>query len=157
MINQAEKASIWQLIIPNAIEILAIASRGHTIQAANSKGADQTARMWRLICAFVVRTWYKQVFCDVTHISLCWSKQKHWTTTCIKQPAISVPTSYIEQNCLYKTSQISFSVRKMVLLCMFDCIHLVNLTSLGQQNQLPNFFQQCHIQFTNKYMLPSHF
>ena len=27
----------------------------------NNKGADQTARMHRLICAFVVRTWQKQV------------------------------------------------------------------------------------------------
>ena len=28
----------------------------------NNKGADQTARMRRLICAFVVRIWHKQVF-----------------------------------------------------------------------------------------------
>ena len=34
----------------------------YTIQAANNKGADQTARMRRLICAFVVRIWQKQVF-----------------------------------------------------------------------------------------------
>ena len=35
----------------------------YTIQAANNKGADQTARMRRLICAFVVRIWHsKQVF-----------------------------------------------------------------------------------------------
>ena len=27
-----------------------------------NKGADQTARMHRLICDFVVRIWYKQVF-----------------------------------------------------------------------------------------------
>ena len=33
-----------------------------TIQAANNKGADQTARMRRLICAFVVHIWHKQVF-----------------------------------------------------------------------------------------------
>ena len=29
---------------------------------ADSKDFDQTARMCRLICAFVVRIWYKQVF-----------------------------------------------------------------------------------------------
>ena len=34
----------------------------YTIQAANNKGADQTARMRRLICTFVVRIWQKQVF-----------------------------------------------------------------------------------------------
>ena len=28
----------------------------------NNKGADQTARMRRLICAFDVRIWHKQVF-----------------------------------------------------------------------------------------------
>ena len=28
----------------------------------NNKGADQTARMRRLICAFVVRIWHEQVF-----------------------------------------------------------------------------------------------
>ena len=32
------------------------------MQAVNNKGADQTARMRRLICAFVVRIWHKQVF-----------------------------------------------------------------------------------------------
>ena len=32
------------------------------MQAANNKGADQTARMRRLICAFVVRIGLKQVF-----------------------------------------------------------------------------------------------
>ena len=31
-------------------------------QVANYKGADQTVRMRRLICAFVVRIWHKQVF-----------------------------------------------------------------------------------------------
>ena len=36
--------------------------RYYTIQAANNKGADQTARMRRLICTFVVRIWLKQVF-----------------------------------------------------------------------------------------------
>ena len=30
--------------------------------AANNKGADQTEWMRRLICAFVVRIWHKQVF-----------------------------------------------------------------------------------------------
>ena len=36
--------------------------RYYTMQAANNKGADQTARMHRLICTFVVRIWHKQVF-----------------------------------------------------------------------------------------------
>ena len=45
------------------LEILAIASmRYYTIQAANNKGADQTARMRRLIFFFVVRISHKQVF-----------------------------------------------------------------------------------------------
>ena len=34
----------------------------YTIQAANNKGADQTAQMRKLVCAFVVRIWQKQVF-----------------------------------------------------------------------------------------------
>ena len=34
----------------------------YTIQTANNKGADQTAWMCRLICTFVVRKWWKQVF-----------------------------------------------------------------------------------------------
>ena len=33
-----------------------------TFQKANSKGADQTARMRRLVCAFVVRNPRRQVF-----------------------------------------------------------------------------------------------
>ena len=41
-----------------SLEILGI----DTIRAANNKDADQTARMHRLICAFVVRIWQKQVF-----------------------------------------------------------------------------------------------
>ena len=34
----------------------------YTIQAANNKDADQTARMRMLICVFVVRIWHKQIF-----------------------------------------------------------------------------------------------
>ena len=33
----------------------------YTIKAANDKDSDQTARMRRLICVFVVHIWYKQV------------------------------------------------------------------------------------------------
>ena len=36
--------------------------RYYTFQAANNKGADQTAQMRRLICAFLVRIGQKQVF-----------------------------------------------------------------------------------------------
>ena len=36
--------------------------RYYTIYAGNNKGADLTAWMCRLICAFVVRIWHKQVF-----------------------------------------------------------------------------------------------
>ena len=36
--------------------------RYYTIQAVNDKGADQTGRVRRLICAFVVRIWHKQGF-----------------------------------------------------------------------------------------------
>ena len=36
--------------------------RYYTVWAANNKGADQTARIRRLICVFVVRIWNKQVF-----------------------------------------------------------------------------------------------
>ena len=42
----------------------------YTIQAANNKGANQTARMRRLICTFVVRIWLKQVSHDVAHITV---------------------------------------------------------------------------------------
>ena len=45
--------------------------RYYTIDAANNKGADQTARMRRLICAFVVRIWQKQV------LSWCGSYSHH--------------------------------------------------------------------------------
>ena len=36
--------------------------RHYTVEAANNKGADQTARMRRLSCVFVDRIWHKQVF-----------------------------------------------------------------------------------------------
>ena len=36
--------------------------RYYTIYVVNNKGADPTVRMRRLICAFVVRMWHKQVF-----------------------------------------------------------------------------------------------
>ena len=44
----------------------------------NNKGADQTARIRRLICAFVVRIWHKQVF------SWCGSYilNTKWCTNC---------------------------------------------------------------------------
>ena len=45
--------------------------RYYTVQAANNKGADQTARMRRLICTFVVRIWLKQVFSWSGSINRC--------------------------------------------------------------------------------------
>ena len=36
--------------------------------AANNKGADQTARMRRLICAFVVRIWQNRFSHDVAQM-----------------------------------------------------------------------------------------
>ena len=41
------------------LEISHIETRG---MAVNNRGADQTARMRRLIFSFVVRIWHKQVF-----------------------------------------------------------------------------------------------
>ena len=40
----------------------------YTIDAVNNKGADQTERMRKLICTFVVRIWHKHVSHDVAHI-----------------------------------------------------------------------------------------
>ena len=34
----------------------------YTMQAVNNKGSDQTVRMRRLICTFVVCMWHKLVF-----------------------------------------------------------------------------------------------
>ena len=52
-----------QLETSYSLEISAIESvRYYTTQAMNNKGADQTARMRRLICTFVVRIWQKQIF-----------------------------------------------------------------------------------------------
>ena len=45
-----------------SLEISDIETSYYTIKAANDKGADQTARMRRLICTFVGRIWGKQVF-----------------------------------------------------------------------------------------------
>ena len=36
----------------------------------HNKGADQTARMHRLICIFVVRIWHKQFSRDVAQITI---------------------------------------------------------------------------------------
>ena len=44
------------------LESLDIASRGIILSSRRNKGVGQTARMRRLICAFVVRIWQKQVF-----------------------------------------------------------------------------------------------
>ena len=55
-----------------SLEISAVANyRYYTIQAANNKGADQTARMHRLICSFVVRIWQKK-----TGFLMTWLKDK---------------------------------------------------------------------------------
>ena len=52
------------------LEIMAIASRGILfIQAANNKGADQTARMRTLICAIVFANGINKFSQDVAHIS----------------------------------------------------------------------------------------
>ena len=55
--------------------------RYYTNKTANKKGADQTAQMRRLICAFVLRIWHKQVlwWCGSTRrreitIFLLWCK-----------------------------------------------------------------------------------
>ena len=51
-----------QTLISLSLESLGIATIDIILYAANNKGADQTALMRRLICAFVVRIWHKQVF-----------------------------------------------------------------------------------------------
>ena len=49
--------------------------RYYSIHAVKNKSADQTAQMHRLICAFVVRIWHKQVFswCGSYHAICAWS------------------------------------------------------------------------------------
>ena len=42
--------------VPYVIQKYSSALNNYTIQAANKRGAGQTVRMRRLICAFVVRT-----------------------------------------------------------------------------------------------------
>ena len=42
----------------------------YIIQAANNKGADQTARMRRLICVFVVHIWHNRFSHGVAHLML---------------------------------------------------------------------------------------
>ena len=46
--------------------------RYYSIQAANNKGADQTAWMGGLICAFVVHIWHKQVFSWRGSLNVCY-------------------------------------------------------------------------------------
>ena len=55
----------------------------------NNKGAEQTARMRRLICAFVVRIWHKQV------LLMTWPK-KEWVINCWEytQKIIMRPRSF---------------------------------------------------------------
>ena len=57
-----ENLSSVRLNLPESWNFGYSKQRYYTIQAVNNKGADQTARMRRLICAFVVRIWHKQVF-----------------------------------------------------------------------------------------------
>ena len=53
-----------------SLEILDLARTDYTIQAANNKGADQTAQMRRLICTFVVRIWHDRFSHGVAYINL---------------------------------------------------------------------------------------
>ena len=57
-------ASNWPAQLQRLARVLKFgySKRYYTIQEVNNKGADQTARMRRLICAFVVRMWHIQVF-----------------------------------------------------------------------------------------------
>ena len=65
------------------------------MQAANNKGTDHTARMRRLICAFVVRIWHRWVSHDVAHIASC-------TRKCKKNSAKSyIPTWSIGNRGIY--------------------------------------------------------
>ena len=53
------------------LEISDIETRGIVLsRQRNSKGADQTARMRRLICAFVVRIWQNRFSHDGAHMSV---------------------------------------------------------------------------------------
>ena len=47
---------------PQKLEILDIETRDIIVSLQRNKGANQTARMRRLICTFVVHIWLKQVF-----------------------------------------------------------------------------------------------
>ena len=59
--------------------------RYYSNQAAKNKGTDQTAQMRRLICAFVVHIWQKQV------LSWCGSFVKHiWHGSCNRAKSLAL-------------------------------------------------------------------
>ena len=72
-----------------------------TFQIANDKGADQTARMRRLICAFVVRNQEKSGFLVPMPI-WCWSPgflASAWDVTCMQTVWNKIRPFHKESSC----------------------------------------------------------
>ena len=71
----------------------------------NNKGADQTVRMRRLICAFVVRTWQKQVFSWRSSTIFLISEHGEWNL---------IDTEWTEETTMrekWSFSRLKFSIR----------------------------------------------
>ena len=69
LLSHRDLLEIWNIVYSK--------KRYNTIQAANNKGVDHTARMRRLIWAFVVRIWHKQV---ILMTWLIWCNNCGWDT-----------------------------------------------------------------------------
>ena len=74
----------------------------YTIQATNNKGADQTARMRRLICTFFVRILLKQTFSWRGSIKISFT----WMFCFCHSYTIYYKISQTEQNLLNPTESL---------------------------------------------------
>ena len=131
-------------------------------QAANNKGADQTAQMRRLICTFVVRIWHKQVFSWRGPYICSWTvKALSRLSTCAGSPE---PLLVIYAKIIFYAWTLKFhilcvwTVKALVACDMYlfhiDCLKYVTKTCARYDNMwlsaVDFFFTFCQTQWNRK-------
>ena len=99
----------------------------------NNKGADQTARMRRLICAFVVHIWHKQI--------LSW-RRSFTTSLCLE--GYTTKVFGVKSNCrLRDCPQIPQTYFKVKVIAALPQIHLS--TSLSKAASFLSFGEEANV------------
>ena len=120
----------------------------YTIQAAK-KGADQTARMRRLICAFVVRIWHKQIFSTTWLKWFCKDVNRLATFIIRNKSCFNVRFIILMFDLLWNLTLFSppFSIQKRLIRTVKEHFHVMKQ---GREHGF-RAVERRHVQFRGRY------